>query len=71
MLEIYCGNGKGKTTAAMGLAFRALGRGKNVYILQFLKGDNSGELEAFAAFPQAMVAENPKQMKFLFQITDT
>ncbi len=69
MLEIYCGNGKGKTTAAMGLAFRALGRGKNVYILQFLKGDNSGELEAFAAFPQAMVAENPKQMKFLFQMT--
>ncbi len=38
MLHIYYGDGKGKTTAAMGLAMRALGHEKHVTILQFLKG---------------------------------
>jgi len=37
MLQIYTGNGKGKTTAALGLAIRALGAGKKVYIMQFMK----------------------------------
>ena len=37
MLHVYTGNGKGKTTAAIGLAVRALGAGKKVYFLQFMK----------------------------------
>ncbi len=37
LVQVYTGNGKGKTTAAMGLAFRAVGRGLNVIMLQFLK----------------------------------
>ena len=37
LVHVYTGNGKGKTTAAMGLAFRAVGRGLNVKMLQFLK----------------------------------
>jgi len=37
-IHVYTGNGKGKTTAAFGLAFRACGRGKKVAIIQFLKG---------------------------------
>ena len=44
MLHIYTGEGKGKTTAAMGLALRAIGHGRKVVILQFLKGGTSGEL---------------------------
>ncbi len=44
MLHIYTGEGKGKTTAAMGLALRAIGHGKKVVILQFLKSGTSGEL---------------------------
>jgi len=44
MLHIYTGEGKGKTTAAMGLALRALGHGRKVVILQFLKSGTSGEL---------------------------
>ena len=37
LIHIYCGDGKGKTTAAMGLAIRAAGRKKKVFITQFLK----------------------------------
>ena len=44
MLHIYYGDGKGKTTAAMGLALRALGHEKHVTILQFLKDGSSGEI---------------------------
>ncbi len=44
LIHIYCGDGKGKTTAAMGLAIRAAGRKKKVFITQFLKCGKSGEL---------------------------
>ncbi|MFY9402729.1 MAG: cob(I)yrinic acid a,c-diamide adenosyltransferase [Candidatus Omnitrophota bacterium] len=44
MIQIYTGNGKGKTTAALGLALRAAGAGLNVYIAQFAKGRYYSEL---------------------------
>lgn len=44
-MHIYYGDGKGKTTAATGLAIRFAGRGKNVIYLQFLKDGSSGEVE--------------------------
>lgn len=47
-VQVYTGDGKGKTTAAMGLALRALGQGKKVAITMFTKGgDNYGEVKAF------------------------
>jgi cob(I)alamin adenosyltransferase len=47
MILIYTGNGKGKTTAALGIAMRASGHGLNVIMIQFMKGKiNYGELEA-------------------------
>jgi cob(I)alamin adenosyltransferase len=44
LIQVYTGNGKGKTTAALGLALRAAGQGLKVYIVQFAKGKNYGEL---------------------------
>lgn len=44
LVHIYTGNGKGKTTAAVGLGMRAWGRGMKVLMVQFLKGMESGEL---------------------------
>lgn len=44
--QVYTGEGKGKTTAALGLALRASGRGWPVYIGQFMKGQDYGELHA-------------------------
>ena len=44
-VQVYTGNGKGKTTAALGLAFRAMGRGLRTYIGQFMKGQFYGELK--------------------------
>ncbi len=44
LVEVYTGNGKCKTTAALGLAMRAIGSGLKVYMFQFLKGRDSGEL---------------------------
>lgn len=44
LIQVYTGNGKGKTTAAVGLGIRALGNGLKVIMIQFLKSGNTGEL---------------------------
>jgi cob(I)alamin adenosyltransferase len=47
MVHVYTGDGKGKTTAALGLALRVIGHGGKVFMLQFMKGSkNYGEIKA-------------------------
>ena len=51
-IHIYTGDGKGKTSAAMGLALRMAGHGKRVLLAQFLKDGSSGELRALGKLPE-------------------
>jgi len=52
LVQVYTGNGKGKTSAAFGLALRAIGRGLKVYIIQFIKGGfDYGELYLIDRLP--------------------
>ncbi len=58
LLMIYTGNGKGKTTAALGLALRAVGHGRRVLMLQFMKGDDSyGECKAAQMLPGLQIVQ--------------
>ena len=68
MLQLYWGDGKGKTTAAMGLALRALGHGQRVSVVQFLKDGTSGEISLLRRCG-ATVRACPNA-KFTWQMTD-
>ncbi|WP_163326216.1 cob(I)yrinic acid a,c-diamide adenosyltransferase [Draconibacterium mangrovi] len=60
-VHIYTGNGKGKTTAAFGLALRASGADKKVFIAQFVKGKTYSEIKAVQNYlPQAEVKQYGK-----------
>jgi cob(I)alamin adenosyltransferase len=48
LIQVYTGDGKGKTTCALGLAFRAVGQGFKAYIVHFMKGRDTGEARAAA-----------------------
>ncbi|MDZ7798627.1 MAG: cob(I)yrinic acid a,c-diamide adenosyltransferase [Patescibacteria group bacterium] len=50
MIQVYTGEGKGKTTAALGLALRALGAGFRVLIIQFMKKGDYSEIKALKKF---------------------
>ncbi|MGC8796666.1 MAG: cob(I)yrinic acid a,c-diamide adenosyltransferase [Thermodesulfovibrio sp.] len=52
MIHVYTGDGKGKTTAAVGATIRAIGNGLKVFFVQFIKGAHTGELEIFKNFPE-------------------
>lgn len=67
LVHLYCGDGKGKTTAAMGLALRALGQGMRVIVVQFLKNGTSGELEPLKKLGAAVYSGQPGA-KFTFQM---
>lgn len=58
LVQLYTGNGKGKTSAALGLGLRAAGHGFEVYMIQFMKGQiNYGELEAVKHIPNFTIQQ--------------
>lgn len=69
MLHIYHGDGKGKTTAAMGLALRMIGTGNKVFIVQFLKGRPSGEIQSLLKMDRVTVLRGRPDTKFTFQMS--
>ncbi len=85
-IQIYTGNGKGKTTASIGLTIRAIGAGKKVFFAQFVKGMIYSEIKALEQFGESVtvkqyglncfIRETPKQVdidaarKGLKEVTD-
>jgi cob(I)alamin adenosyltransferase len=57
LLQVYTGNGKGKTTAALGLCMRAAGRGWRCLVIQFMKGLEYGELFSFENVPLVTIEQ--------------
>ncbi len=70
-VQVYTGNGKGKTTAAVGLAVRAAGRGLSVKFVQFMKGRDTGEMFVFEKLPGVAFVRASQSSKFFHQLSDT
>lgn len=70
MIHLYTGDGKGKTTAAIGLAVRAAGNGMNVIFSQFMKGNDTGELHALEQLPQVRILRSDTDFGFYSTQTD-
>lgn len=69
-VHIYCGDGKGKTSSAVGLAVRASGRGKKVLIVRFLKTEDSGEVEVLRKIPGITVTPCDRTVGFVFRMNE-
>ena len=69
-LEIYCGSGKGKTTAAIGQAIKEASRGKSVFIVQFLKGREPEEISFIQRLePEIKLFRFQRREKAFLQLT--
>lgn len=64
-VQIYTGDGKGKTTAALGLALRAAGAGLHVYIAQFIKSGDYSEIKALSRFAETITVEQFGRGRFI------
>ena len=70
MIQLYTGDGKGKTTAAVGQAVRASGSGYRVIFCQFMKGGESGELEVLKGLPQVEIYRCEREFPFFNAMTN-
>lgn len=69
LVHIYCGDGKGKTTASVGAAVRAAGSGKKVVIKRFLKNDQSGEVKILRKIPEITLLPCTRQFGFSWKMS--
>lgn len=67
-VQVYTGAGKGKTTAALGLAMRAAGAGLRVFIAQFVKGMKYSELKAIERFSDLITIKQYGRDCFIYQV---
>ena len=70
LIHIYCGDGKGKTTAAFGLALRAAGSGMKVHIVQLMKGNETSELNSLEKLDGITLSRCDKNYGFTFRMTE-
>jgi cob(I)alamin adenosyltransferase len=71
LIQVYCGEGKGKTTAAIGLGVRAIGSHLKVIMIQFLKNDDTGECRTLKRLePQFKVFHFEKHRDFTWNLSD-
>lgn len=70
LVHIYCGDGKGKTTAAMGLVLRCAGAGERVLVFQFLKGNTSSERNILKEIDNITLLEGYPDIKFSYKMTE-
>ena len=70
MIHIYCGDGKGKTTAAAGLTVRAAGSGMRVLFVQFLKTEFSGERQILSSLVGVTLTTCPLELKFTYDMNE-
>ena len=71
LIHIYCGDGKGKTTAAMGLGMRAAGQNMKVLLTQFLKSNTTGELNSIEKLKEYFhVVKGRPVGKFVWNMND-
>ena len=68
-IQLYYGDGKGKTTAAMGQIVRCVGHGFRVLVYQFLKEPTSGEVSVIRNLPGVEYIENEGPIPFMFNLT--
>ncbi len=70
LIQIYTGDGKGKTTAALGQGIRAAGTGLEVYMVQFLKTSPTGELNIIEEIENFSVFRFESEKNFFWNLTD-
>lgn len=70
LLHVYYGEGKGKTTAAVGLAVRAAGAGNQVIFSQFMKGGPTAELQILGELQQVRILRSARAFPFFGQMTE-
>lgn len=70
MIHLYSGEGRGKTSIAVGTAIRMAGAGKKVIFAQFMKGQESSEIEILSSLPNVEICCVPEEFPFYNQMSE-